>query len=127
MKTFFNVPVIALSGREGSVQFPNEHVKRKNNTNFANMADNITLSQSSFATTWKRQLESDNLEATTRKRRLGSDKLEATTRKRQLGSDNLEATTRKRQLGSDNSEATTGTTTWKRQLGKIYYGGGGGG
>ena len=87
-ENFFNVPVIALSGREGSVQFPNEHVKRKNNTNFANMADNITLSQSSFA-----QLRSDNSEATTWKRQLGSDNLEATTWKRQLGSDNLEATT----------------------------------
>ena len=50
------------------------------------------------ATTWRRQLGSDNLKATTQKRQLGSDNLEATTRKRQLGSDNLEATTRKRQL-----------------------------
>ena len=48
------------------------------------------------ATTWKRQLRSDNLEATTWKRQLGSDNLEATTWKRQLGSDNLEVTTWKR-------------------------------
>ena len=87
------------------------------------------------ATTWKRQLGSDNLEATTWKRQLGNDNLEATTWKRQLGSDNLEATTWKRQLGSDNLEATTWkrqlgsdnleATTWKRQLGRRGDGGGG--
>ena len=54
------------------------------------------------------------MQATTWKRQLGSDNVEATTWKRQLGSDNLEATTLKRQLGSDNSEATTEATTWKR-------------
>ena len=55
------------------------------------------------------------MEATTWKRQLGSDNLEATTWKRQLGSDNVEATTWKRQLGSDNFG--------KRQLGKGVGGG----
>ena len=80
------------------------------------------------ATTWKRQLGSDNakrqrgsdnVEATMSKRQRGSDNVEATTWKRQCGSDNMEATTWKRQRGSENLEATT----WKRQRGRGGRGG----
>ena len=63
------------------------------------------------ATTWKRQLGSDNLEATTWKQQIN---MEATSWKRHRGSDNTEATSWKQQLGSDNVEATKWKrTTWK--------------
>ena len=53
-------------------------------------------------TTFKRKQGSANLEATTWKRQLGSDN---------AGSDNVEATTWKRQLGSDNLERGEGGET----------------
>ena len=78
------------------------------------------------ATSWKRQLGSDNDEGITWKRQRRGDNVEATTWKRQRGSDNVnaeattltwkrqrnvEATTWKRQRGSDN----LGAPSWKRQ------------